>query len=368
VLGTEAPVSQALTTPLMVSLARAIYDPRPGESASNLPDPGELCSPALADRAAVESLLFGAFVPAAYRDDSAGRWELQEVQRWLVFLASYLERTIGTPDLAWWQLPQAIPRFVGAIGSMALVAVVAVAGTALAALAGRSTAEGVAAAGAIAVAGAALPAALGYKRAPSPLRGVNWRRPYPVDYLFAVAAGIVTGALVSAGVLLRSEAGIGSGVAAGALVTIVAFVYGWSDLQKGAPLEMGSATSPRIVLVQDRAAAVLVGGARWAGPALVAGAVALARIGVVNAAVTVIAVWVIFAVWVGLVRAAWPTYEVARLWLAVRHQLPWQLMGFLADAHRRGVLRQAGAVYQFRHIELQHRLAAKSPSSAQRRG
>jgi hypothetical protein len=32
-------------------------------------------------------------------------------------------------------------------------------------------------------------------------------------------------------------------------------------------------------------------------------------------------------------------------------------MGFLADAHQRGVLRQAGAVYQFRHIELQHRLA-----------
>jgi hypothetical protein len=32
-------------------------------------------------------------------------------------------------------------------------------------------------------------------------------------------------------------------------------------------------------------------------------------------------------------------------------------MDFLADAHKRGVLRQAGAVYQFRHIELQYRLA-----------
>jgi hypothetical protein len=27
------------------------------------------------------------------------------------------------------------------------------------------------------------------------------------------------------------------------------------------------------------------------------------------------------------------------------------------DAYRRGVLRQAGAVYQFRHIRLQHHLA-----------
>ena len=36
--------------------------------------------------------------------------------------------------------------------------------------------------------------------------------------------------------------------------------------------------------------------------------------------------------------------------------MPWSFMKFLADAHQRGILRQAGAVYQFRHIELQHRL------------
>jgi hypothetical protein len=33
-------------------------------------------------------------------------------------------------------------------------------------------------------------------------------------------------------------------------------------------------------------------------------------------------------------------------------------MTFLADAHQRGVLRQAGAVYQF-HVELQRRLATR---------
>ena len=37
--------------------------------------------------------------------------------------------------------------------------------------------------------------------------------------------------------------------------------------------------------------------------------------------------------------------------------LPWLLLEFLEDAHRRGVLRQAGAAYQFRHIELQRQLA-----------
>jgi hypothetical protein len=34
-------------------------------------------------------------------------------------------------------------------------------------------------------------------------------------------------------------------------------------------------------------------------------------------------------------------------------------MAFLHDAHaNRGVLRQVGAVYQFRHLKLQHRMAS----------
>ncbi|WP_157845193.1 MULTISPECIES: hypothetical protein [Pseudofrankia] len=49
---------------------------------------------------------------------------------------------------------------------------------------------------------------------------------------------------------------------------------------------------------------------------------------------------------------------LTRAWLAARGRLPRDLMAFLADAHEnRGVLRQAGAAYQFRHVELQRRLA-----------
>jgi hypothetical protein len=36
---------------------------------------------------------------------------------------------------------------------------------------------------------------------------------------------------------------------------------------------------------------------------------------------------------------------------------PWRLMRFLDEAHRRGVLRQVGPVYQFRHAYLQEALA-----------
>ena len=38
---------------------------------------------------------------------------------------------------------------------------------------------------------------------------------------------------------------------------------------------------------------------------------------------------------------------------------------YLVDAHKRGILRQAGAVYQFRHIELQHRLATRDANEQQ---
>ncbi len=110
ILGTESPARQALATPLMAALARVIYNPRPNEPVSALRDPTELCSPALTDRSAVESLLFDAFIPAAYRNDPPGRWKAQDAERWLVFLACHLERTIGSPDLAWWQLQDAAPR------------------------------------------------------------------------------------------------------------------------------------------------------------------------------------------------------------------------------------------------------------------
>jgi len=61
----------------------------------------------------------------------------------------------------------------------------------------------------------------------------------------------------------------------------------------------------------------------------------------------------------GAKKAAWPTFFITRCWLAIRGQLPWHLMRFLADAHRRGALRQAGAVYQFRHAQLQQILTAR---------
>jgi hypothetical protein len=63
----------------------------------------------------------------------------------------------------------------------------------------------------------------------------------------------------------------------------------------------------------------------------------------------------------GIIRsftvAEWALYEIARIWLALHHWPRCHPKAFLADAHRRGVLRQAGAAYPFRHVKLQHRPA-----------
>ncbi|MFJ9870106.1 hypothetical protein [Streptomyces sp. NPDC101165] len=63
-----------------------------------------------------------------------------------------------------------------------------------------------------------------------------------------------------------------------------------------------------------------------------------------------------------LARSVWMQFQLARITLAAAGRVPWRFMSFLADAQeRRGVLRQAGAVYQFRHLDLQRHLAQHQP-------
>ncbi|WP_405987001.1 NACHT domain-containing protein [Streptomyces sp. NBC_00872] len=71
-----------------------------------------------------------------------------------------------------------------------------------------------------------------------------------------------------------------------------------------------------------------------------------------------LAIGLVIGLAIGLKRTAWVDFAVARAYLAVRRRVPWRLMTFLQDAHEhRGVLRQVGVVYHFRHIDLQRHLA-----------
>ncbi|MGW2225025.1 hypothetical protein [Streptomyces formicae] len=64
-----------------------------------------------------------------------------------------------------------------------------------------------------------------------------------------------------------------------------------------------------------------------------------------------------------LALTAWGQLAVARVWLALTGRMPWRIMTFLDEAHRRGVLRQSGAHYEFRHLHMQQRLASAAEVS-----
>ncbi|MEU4522979.1 hypothetical protein AB0F52_30255 [Amycolatopsis sp. NPDC024027] len=58
-----------------------------------------------------------------------------------------------------------------------------------------------------------------------------------------------------------------------------------------------------------------------------------------------------------LAMTAWTQWLVlTRVWYPITRRLPWALLAFLADAHRRGVLHQVGSRYRFRHLELLNHL------------
>ena len=61
---------------------------------------------------------------------------------------------------------------------------------------------------------------------------------------------------------------------------------------------------------------------------------------------------------------AWAQFAPFHLYFVCRRELPWRLMVFLGDAAELGILRQAGAYFQFRHAEVQERLRGGSMGSS----
>lgn len=440
VLGTTAPAGEALTTPLMVSLARIIYNPRPGDRTGVLrPDPGGLCrTDELPTRGAVERRLLNAFIPAAYRPDARpSHWTASQAERYLIFLARHLKYDLGgITNLAWWDLEKATPS------KLAGITVGLVAGLAGAILGGLGTAGHT---GGFVVAfavGAPVALALRFRRKPEgahawglvaglagglaggTLAGLAggltggitdglaagyWAGLLggPVGGLFGgflggVAAGLVGGLKI--GVVGAVADGIAAGVAAGLWTGLEgrstpAYAPGWSPvglvlgliagsgggllaglvygLRAGLafgvgggavialvgglaalPANMKAEAAPKSVLVRDRRTFLAVALAAGLTVGVAVAITTSAEGGVVHGVEAGLAFGVGVGLAAGSVRAVWGTFIIARCWLALHRCLPLRLNSFLNDAHqKRGVLRQAGAFYQFRHEELQRYLA-----------
>ncbi|WP_326693737.1 NACHT domain-containing protein [Streptomyces sp. NBC_01267] len=388
--------ARALGTPLMVDLARTAYtDPAT--------DPAELCDPArFPDRHEVEQHLLAAYLPAVYPRHPrpaapynptvpVRHYSQEEAQRWLTFLAQHLRAT-GTHEMAWWQLEGAVPRCVTGLllglppGLLFAATGELAAGPVVGLIYGLS----------FTLAGCV---AHGVGNRPGPLRVELHFRGTAARFLGRFGIGVAIG--VGLGISWSLTA---------VTVTLLAVIFGlgigvhvWLD----APVDANRVSSPPSLLRQDRLAAVLftlslalslglfyamafaftrqvrfvtVADGRFDLVLALAGGSAAALLGryllggVGSAAYGIagmmigglvfprstgitdgLLVGLTFGLAVGLavcLTRAWGAFALNRLWLAARGRTPWRLMRFLDDARRRGVLRQMGAVYQFRHARL----------------
>lgn len=93
---------QALSTPLMVGLARVVYSDVFDHDPLELLDTDRFGS-----KEAIEDHLLRSLVPALYKRDANFGWRVADIQRWLGFLAWHLNQR-ETPNLAWWQLGRSV--------------------------------------------------------------------------------------------------------------------------------------------------------------------------------------------------------------------------------------------------------------------
>lgn len=406
-----SPLAVALSTPLMVSIARTVYHRGGG-------DPSELLR--LESRHEVEDFLLDRLVDAAYTRDPADRpWSRDtgpapaaaDARRWLTLLAQQMHRA-HVRDLAWWELgPRLLSPWVGfgigLVGGVLAMIVTSVVGAILdpevvldidvlgIGLLGIGVIVGAAFLACTAIVWYALPV-------PRPGRLLLLRR----GAVGRLREGFVIGVILVAGpavvILLTSAAvitldewsvhNVSAYVGLIAVCTAVAVVVGAAlaahsvlNAQGGQARHNG----PVSLLRKDRTSALVGAGVTgvivivgWL-PILVAGELGYllssdlaSRFGHTNEDWLDSEGW--FSLWITskilpvvvlsgalfgallLVSRAWPRFVVVRLIYAASGRLPWRLMRFLADARNRQLLRQVGGTYQFRHARLQERLVSRA--------
>ncbi|OEJ30370.1 helix-turn-helix domain-containing protein [Streptomyces subrutilus] len=407
----HANLAAVLTTPLMVILARTLYSETPDRDPAELLDTTRFPSVKSLD----EHLLAG-FVPAVYRRraperDAAGHQprapyaDSARAERRLGYLAHHLVRLDRErQDLAWWQLGDSLPR---STRTMAFVLASVVSITLADWLVGllltplplhelllqgslMGPAAGLAFGAVYALAdrsrgGAAVEPA----RIRLTLRATHeslGRRPLRT---FAVrfGHGLIGGAVMGIGCACALT--LGRALAAGTSVTdpriiegtlinmlVLGLIFGSAaGLVFGlmaaleVPVDVAAAATPISLLASNRATAgrqflilapaftlaIAFGGylivhllqgtmgpLNWG----VQDSLFIGAVGGLGGAASYVLAFTAWGHWIVL----------ARVWLPLAGRLPWDPAAFLDDAYHRGGLRQTGAVYQFRHVRLQHHL------------
>jgi DNA-binding XRE family transcriptional regulator len=407
-----ANLAAALSTPLMVILARTMYSDSPGL------DPAELLDTArFPDAHAVEEHLLAGFVPTVYRHraperSAPGRRGRREhgpaaAQRWLGHLAHHLAAS-ERPDLAWWQIGDSVRRSTRVLLAVVVSGLCVAAtdlllcllepGTGLTRMLLQVPLAGSAAGLAFGLVHGILLVFGGRSFEPTRVQlriglpalraGAAGRagRTFAARSAAVVLGGFVTGAggavvlgleslWYSDGPMPPGEVLVNALVlglvfgSAGALVfgLVVALESPLDVTFSATPLSLLTANrttvrrqvlviAPALTLAITFGGRFAVGSLQWLlGPMQwpLKDGLAIGALGGCGGALAYAFSFTAWGRWIVL----------ARFWLPLTGRLPWRLPDFLDDAYRRGVLRQSGAVHQFRHLRLQHHLAA-----AHRRG
>ncbi|WAL64649.1 helix-turn-helix domain-containing protein [Amycolatopsis cynarae] len=416
-----------LSTPLMIVLARTVYSDTPGRDPAELLD-----SARFPTAEALEDHLLDSYVPTVYRHrppaGPAGRgtsgsgtdrdWDPARARHWLGHLARHLDR-LGTHDLAWWQLGTSLPKsrriltvvlgtsLVTAVFDWLFVLPLDIAASGVSAGLRAGLVEGVLTGAVVGLAFGLVYGILivygGVEFEPSRVRmrwfgragrtglarrftarfGVGLLGGFLVGLGFGPMSTLVRGLLygfpAETGLVLQVTLvnmflfGLVYGLAAGAVFGLMAVLE--------APMNLSSAANPLGLLAANRGTVgrqvlmlipmitvgIAVGGRLVIdlfqgalGPLVwtLEGGLLTGAIGGLGGSLCYAFAFTAWGQWVLL----------SRFWLPLTGRLPWAMAAFLDDAYRRGVLRQAGAVYQFRHARLRDHLTGKAPSGTPGRG
>ncbi len=390
--GHAGPVTEALSTPLMLWLASQVYRDRDS-------DPSELVNRTrFPESSEIQDYLLGEMVPVLFSVYTAytrqpgklrHRWQPEKAQRWLCYMAALMTYRL-LRDLSWRELPTLLypadpsRRLRAWYVAAPLLGVAATIG-----------------AGAIGWAAAWLAGGLGNA------------------YLCGLAFGFtawVANTLVTAfpyyfekprfrdswglGDHFYGTRGLFDRSRRAGMIVLIGLIAAWFAVQLANGLAVGLATrlvlGTAVALATARAINVTVGrmmrmwgnemmqiwGDEWSravgtlrasrlqftgaclGTALI-GALGLGlAAGITNGLADGLTAGffgalgaALASVVVLILTSPWGQYARAHIVYVMRGQLPWRLMSFLEDCHRIGVLRQLGQAYQFRHALLQDHLA-----------
>ncbi|MEU7137497.1 helix-turn-helix domain-containing protein [Streptomyces sp. NPDC046261] len=400
----ERPDSQAganlaavLTTPLMVTLARAVYSDTPGQEPVSLLDTRRFGSPRELEEHLLDNFVATVYRPRPEHHPGSGPRRGVDPERaryWLGYLAHHLTR-LDTTNLEWWRLGSGLRRSTRTLATALAVALVTgfvdcVVGTFFDPLRFQladGLAVGIIAGLMFGVTYWFMVAVKDTAVAPSGVRmkvsgrGGRARRAVPrlaigllvglvVGFSYGFMRGVHDGVVLQLGLPITLRAGLYDGMVYGLAFTLAAGpAFGLLSLLE-APLDIRSAINP-VSLLRANCRTVTTQLLLWTPTfGLLVGFSAGLAIRLLPALLGPMTWNTASSLKLGLISGlcgalsyalsltAWGQWVVlSRIWLPLTGRLPWSVVAFLEDAYQRGVLRQAGAVYQFRHARLQDHLA-----------